>query len=137
MQHAAPRCRQYYLSMRAGPPNPAPSRAAASQEKNLHHRYMWKVCICCAVANHGQVHVFAGAHFRGYTGKRAVMPEYEVFVLSFPHATNSSTIPVRVLFCLTFFVALPKAGSSFCCWRCCSLLCPWRFFDLNMKKSRS
>ena len=91
--------RQYYPSMRAGPPNPGPSRAAAR------------------------------------AGMRAVMPEYEVFVLSFPHATSSSTkIPVCVLFCLTFFFALPKAGSSFSCWRCCSLLCPWRFFDLNMNK---
>ena len=42
--------------MRAGPPNPGPSRAAA--------RSMM----------------------------RAVVPEYEVFVLSFPHATSSSTI---------------------------------------------
>ena len=64
--------------------------------------------------------------FLGGGGMRAVMPEYEVFVLSFPHATSSSTISCSCpILSPAFFFALPKAGSSFCCWHCCSLLCPW------------
>ena len=52
--------------MRAGPPNPGPSRAAAR------------------------------------AGMRAVMAEYEVFGLSFPHATSSST---NSCLCPAFHVA--------------------------------
>ena len=55
------RSRQYYPSMRAGPPKPGPSRAAARD------------------------------------GMKAVMTEYEVFVLQ-----AHQQFPVRVLFCLTF-----------------------------------